>query len=105
MDDTDAFFTQTIVGAPFSVQLGRELKPDQLSAHGLEAHLQRDQTRLSRAWQDWIALCHASHRTGQPRRLPSQVQQWLERRALPLALLGVLGLGLSAVSWGLMLWK
>ena len=105
MDDTDAFFTQTIVGAPFSVRLGRTLQHSQPSAQGLEVHLQRPETRLSRAWQDWVALCHASHRTGQPHRLPGRVQLWLERHSTRLALLGLFSTVLSAVSWGVMLWK
>ncbi|EWS64559.1 hypothetical protein Y695_02197 [Hydrogenophaga sp. T4] len=32
MDEADAFFTQTIVGAPFTVLLGRRIQPALLRA-------------------------------------------------------------------------
>ena len=35
MNDTNAFFTQTIVGAPFSVPLGRRLSREQANQNGL----------------------------------------------------------------------
>lgn len=104
MNETDAFFTQTIVGAPFSVLLGRQLDPSRAAVAGIEVHLINADTRLSRVWKDWIVMSHACDRMGQPRHRPGRVRRWLERHALWLAALGVSSLLATAVFWGLQQW-
>lgn len=105
MDDTNAFLTQTIVGAPFSVLLGRRLEADQLSAQGIEVPLHGGDTRLSRVWKDWMEMGCTRDRPGHPRRRPGLVRRWLERRALGLAILSLLSLIATAIFWGLIAWK
>ena len=100
----NAFFTQTIVGAPFSVLLGHQLEADQLSVHGIEIPLRGGNTQLSRVWKDWIVMSHACDRMGQPRHRTGRVRRWLERHALWLAALGVSSLLATAVFWGLQQW-
>lgn len=104
MNDADAFFTQTIVGAPFSVLLGRQLDPGHAPTQGIEVNMLGTETRLSKVWQDWIVMSHAYDRIGQPRHRPGRVRRWLERHALWLAALGVSSLLATAVFWGLMQW-
>ncbi len=104
MDETDAFFTQTIVGAPLTVLLGRRQSPSSLSADGLQIDLGSGETRLSRAWQEWVVLSHACDPVGQPRLRPSRWRRRLERHALLIALAGLLALAGSAVFWGVMAW-
>ena len=104
MDDTNTFLTQTIVGAPFSVLLGRQLETGSSSVQGVEVPLRGGDTRLSRVWKDWMVLGFASELPGQPRRRPGRVRLWLERHALGLALLGVLSLLVSAIFWALISW-
>ncbi|MBS3911591.1 MAG: hypothetical protein KGZ70_07150 [Hydrogenophaga sp.] len=104
MNETDAFFTQTIVGAPFSVLLGCRLDPSSAPVSGIEVNLINADTRLSRVWKEWIVMSHACDRVGQPRQRPARVRRWLERHALWLATLGVSSLLATAVFWGLMQW-
>lgn len=104
MDDTNAFLTQTIVGAPFSVLLGRPLEAGHPCAQGIEVPLHGGDVRLSRAWKNWMVLGRASDQPGQPCRRPGRVRRWLERHALGLALLGMLSLMVSAIFFGLISW-
>ncbi len=105
MDETDAFFTQTIVGSPLTVLLGRRLDPKDAPAQGLAVALSSGQTRLTRFWQDWVILSHACDPVGHPRMRPGKLRRFLERHALGIALLGLLALLGSAISWGLLLWS
>ncbi len=75
----NAFFTQTIVGAPFSVLLGHQLEADQLSVHGIEIPLRGGNTQLSRVWKDWMVLDCASEPSGKPRRRPGRVRRCWRR--------------------------
>lgn len=102
MNDTDAFFTQTIVGAPFSVVMGRRLGPKDLSTAGLEIKLDTGANRLSDLWKDWLVSHPALDKPGQPRVRPGRVRLWLERHALWLAALGLSSLALSVLFWGLL---
>ncbi len=95
MDDTDAFFTQTIVGPPVSVLLGRQQAPEQIAAQGLDVNLASGEARLSILWQEWILLGHGAWALGRPRQRPGLWRRRLERHALWLALLGVLCLLVS----------
>lgn len=104
MNDTNAFFTQTIVGAPFSVLLGHQLDPGRSPTTGIEVNMLGADTRLSQGWKDWIVLSHACDRIGQPHHRPGRVRRWLERHALWMAALGVSSLLTSAVIWGLLQW-
>lgn len=105
MNDTNAFFTQTIVGPPFSLVLGRRLTPEQANKNGLSIDLETGESRLAQAWHDWRVLSHAGDAAGQPRLLPGGVRRWLERQALWVAVLGLASLGASAVVWGAMFWR
>jgi hypothetical protein len=105
MDETDAFFTQTIVGSPLTVLLGRRLDPTDAPTQGLAVVLSSGQTRLTRFWQDWVILSHACDPVGHPRMRPGKLRRFLERHALGIALLGLLALLGSAISWGLLQWS
>ena len=105
MDPTDAFFTQTVVGAPFTALLGRRRTPGQPSPEGLTIHLASGEQLLTRLWRDWIVLSHACDPVGVPRLRPGKLRGWLERHALWLAVLGLGSLVVSCVIWGAMLWK
>lgn len=105
MDDTNAFFTQTIVGAPLSVLLGRQLAASRVKTPGIEVNMLGADTRLSQVWNDWIVMTHASERIGRPQRRAGPTRRWLERHALWLAALGVSSLVCTAVIWGLMTWN
>lgn len=93
MDDTDAFFTHTVVGAPFSVVLGRRMNAQQAAASGLSVDLADGRVRLGQPWTDAWLLGRAGNNRGQPRRRPSTTLRWLERHALLLA-----GAGLAALA-------
>lgn len=104
MDHTDAFFTQTVVGAPFTAMLGRRRTPGSATAQGLTVDLRSGQSRLSSLWQDWVVLSHAMDPPGRPRIRPSQWRLLLERHALWVALLGLVSLIGSLLVWGWLLW-
>lgn len=104
MDPTDAFFTQTVVGAPFSVLLGRRRQPGGTEAEGLHINLSTGESRLSRLWQDWGVLSHDTP-AGTARARPGRVRRLMERHALWVAMLGLLSLAGSMVVWGRLLWR
>ena len=105
MDQTDAFFTQTVVGAPFTALMGRRRTPGQRSAEGLAVDLATGEPLLTRVWQEWVVLSHACDPVGIPRLRPGKVRRVLERHALWLAVMGIASLLSSAVVWGVMQWK
>jgi len=104
MDETDAFFTHTIVGAPLTVLLGRRQTHPVHQAQGLHLNPATGQTRLSQLWQDWIVLSHACDPVGLPRARPGRIRRVLERHALLLALTALLSMAVTAVFWSLWLW-
>lgn len=101
MDETDAFFTQTIVGPPFSVLLGRRLGVSSASAQGLDVSLVQGNVGLTDGWRNWVVLDHLDTPAGTPRRRPRRLRRWLERHALAIALLGLLMVLGSAVLWAI----
>lgn len=105
MDETDAFFTQTIVGAPLSVLLGRRQGLPDSQATGLAVDMASGQTRLSTIWQEWAVLSHACDPVGRPRIRPGPVRRILERHALSIAILGLLALLGSAALLGYLQWS
>jgi hypothetical protein len=105
MDEADAFFTQTIVGAPFTVVLGRRIQPVAGERQGLEINLTTGESRLTRVWHDWIVLSHACDPVGQTRLRPGRLRRLLERHALWIAVLGLLSLTGSVVFWGITPWR
>lgn len=105
MDQTDAFFTQTVIGAPFTALMGRRRTPGQAGTEGLDVHLGTGAPRLTRLWQEWVVLSHACDPVGVPRLRPGRVRRVLERHALWLAALGLVSLLASAAVWGMTLWK
>ncbi len=104
MDQTDAFFTQTIVGPPLTVLLGRRQATRITPGGGVEIQMNSGQTRLSTAWAEWAVLSHGGEPVGHPRMRPGPLRRWLERRALLIALAGLLSLVATAVFWGVQLW-
>ena len=90
MNETDAFFTHSIVGAPKSLILGRRLRPSQLASQGIEVPMSAHPARLTRAWQDWMILRHRDEMPGLPRPRPGKLRRGLERHALLVFSLGVL---------------
>lgn len=105
MDQADAFFTQTVVGAPFTTLLGRRRVPGQSGVEGLELQLATGDHQLTRLWRDWIVLSHACDPVGIPRSRPGKVRGLMERHALWLAVSGLASLLVTGVIWGAMLWK
>ncbi len=101
MDETDAFFTHSIVGAPFSVLLGRRQGIAPASTQGLEVSLARGNVGLSEGWRSWVVLDHLDTPAGTPRRRPKRLRRWLERHALLIALLGLVMVMGSAVFWAI----
>ncbi len=100
MDEQDAFFTHGIVGAPFSVLLGRRMGADGLKAQGLQLDPADGSTRLSPAWQPWAIERLSEQPPGAPRRRPKPLRRALERHALAIAALGLVALlaGLSLIA-------
>lgn len=105
MSETDAFFTQTIVGAPMSVLLGRQTKQlGDAACEGLQIDLAQGHSRLSPAWQAWIITTQACAPVGVPRMRPGRRQRWLERHALVIAAVGLLSALATALYWGVSPW-
>lgn len=101
MDAQDAYFTHTIVGAPFSMLLGRRMSPELAQLQGVEIEPEQGEARLHPAWQAW-AIDHAHDwPAGTPRPRSRGLRRWLERHGLGLALLGLLGLsaGVGVLAW------
>lgn len=105
MDSTDAFFTQTVVGAPYTVMLGRRMNLQDSELQGLEIGLSNGETRFTRLWQDWIVLSHESDAPGTPRKRPGRLRRSLERHALWVSMLGLIALLTTAGFWGFALWN
>ena len=105
MDATDAFFTQTIVGAPLTVMMGRRLRANDSSLQGLEIDLRTAERRLTSMWHDWFVLSHGDDTPGSIRKRPGLLRRKLERHALWLAILGLASLAITAAYWGLMQWS
>ena len=105
MEDSDAFFTQTIVGAPLTVMMGRRQSPGASSREGLAIDLATGESRLTRLWREWLVLSHEGDPAGRTRRRPGRWRRALERHALWIALLGLSSLVASLLVWGLIAWK
>jgi hypothetical protein len=104
MDETDAFFTQTVVGPPFTVMMGRRRSHAGPDREGLSANLQTGESRLTQMWMDWVVLSHACDPVGQPRLRPGRVRRILERHALWLAVVGLSALLATLGFWGVQRW-
>ncbi|MBI3154170.1 MAG: hypothetical protein HYZ20_02050 [Burkholderiales bacterium] len=105
MDDPDAFFTLTIVGAPTSLLLGRRLTPAERRAQGLDLDLATGGARLTEAWRDLALLQRGFDADGEPFRRPRRARRWLERHALLIGAAGAAGLAGSALLAGALLWR
>jgi hypothetical protein len=101
MQESDLYFTHTIVGAPVSVILGVRVTLPKTSIDGVEVSLSQSHHRVSQAWQDWLMLQPESPATGQPRVRPGRSRRWLLRYSMVLALLGLASL---AAAGGLAAW-
>ncbi len=106
MSETDAFFTQTIVGAPMSVLLGCQIQaPHGHASEGLQIDLATGTSALSPGWRSWVIVTQACAPVGIPRMRPAGWRRWLERHALALAVMGLLVGLLTAAYWSLTLWR
>lgn len=105
MDETDAFFTQTVVGPPFTALMGRRRGPGAAGAEGLHLHLHTGESRLTQMWADWVVLSHACDPIGQPRLRPGKLRRVLERHALWVAVVGLVSLLLAMAMVGATLWS
>jgi hypothetical protein len=106
MSETDAFFTQTIVGAPLSVLLGRQTRPlDDQAIEGLQIGLDGETESLSPSWRSWIITTQACAPVGIPRMRPNRLRRWLERYALVIASLGLLSWLAGGMYWSMMRWS
>ena len=105
MEDSDAFFTQTIVGAPLTVMMGRRQFPGASSPEGLALNLATGESKLTRLWREWLVLSHEGDAPGQTRRRPGRVRRVLERHAMWIAILGLSSMATSLVVWGLIAWN
>lgn len=105
MDPTEAFFTQTVVGSPFTALLGRRRAPGSGAVEGLKVAMTTGESSLTRLWNEWVVLSHACDPVGTPRVRPGRIRRLLERHALLLAVLGLCSLAASLVVWGVALWK
>lgn len=107
MNETDLYFTHTIVGAPQTVMLGVRVTLPSVSLHGVEVNLSQGQSRVNQAWQDWLALQQHHSVTGRPLPRPGRTRRWLLRHSLTLALLGLASLsaGLALLAWQLLPWQ
>ena len=106
MSETDAFFTHTIVGAPMSVLLGRQMRPaNDHASEGLQIDLVSGGDVLSPSWRSWIITTQACAPVGIPRMRPTRYRRWLERYALVIAVTGVLTWLITAVYWSLAPWR
>jgi hypothetical protein len=106
MSETDAFFTQTIVGAPMSVLLGRQFSQlGDLTNEGLQIDLASGTEVLSPSWRSWIIDTQACAPVGLPRMRPTRYRRWLERHALVIAAIGLLSLMITAAHWSLTPWR
>lgn len=104
MSETDAFFTQTIIGAPVSVSLGRQLNlPNNPASEGLQVDLASGTSRLAPGERPWVV-------STQPAPVPVETarmrcKRWLERHALAVAASGLLGWLATAAHWSLSPWR
>ncbi|MGY8905527.1 MAG: hypothetical protein ACKVIH_13355 [Burkholderiales bacterium] len=102
MNETDLYFTHTIVGAPQTVMLGMRVTLPKVSVHGVEVNMSQGHARISQAWQDWLMLHQDDTAPGTPRARPGPTRRWLQRYSLALALLG---LASTAAAAGFMAWQ
>jgi hypothetical protein len=106
MSETDAFFTQTIVGAPMSVLLGCQMQSaSDRAGEGLQIDLASGADMLSPSWRSWIIATEACAPVGIPRMRPTRWRRWLERYAILIATTGLLSWLATAVYWGLSSWR
>lgn len=106
MNEQDAYFTHTIVGAPFSMLMGRRMRADDDRGEGLILEPEDGSVRLAPAWQPWVIDRVQDWPAGLPRRRPRGMRRWLERHAFGVALLGTTALaaGLALVALAMGLW-
>lgn len=105
MDETETFFTRTVIGPPVSVVLGRRQHRVRSRTGGLDVQLDGPGQRLAQTWRDWLVTSHADDPAGLPRRRPAALRRWLERHALAVALAGLLCLVTGLTLIGISTWK
>ena len=81
MDETNAFFTHTIVGAPFTTLLGKRMSYAAARRDGVNVNLATGGSTLTTVWRDWVVLSHHNDAPGQPRRRPEPLREHAADRA------------------------
>ncbi len=100
MNDTDRYFTQQIVGAPWDANLGEPVNLPRYRQHGIEVDLSTGEGRVAHLAQ-WLLVPTPAERATRPRRTQQGAREWLHRYSLLIGLLGLLtGLGLAAWALG-----
>jgi hypothetical protein len=100
MNDTDLYFTQTIVGAPRDVELGEPVNLPMYRKNGIEVDLRTGEGSL-RHLQNWLLTPSLFERSVKPRRATPGLREWVHRYSLVLGLLG-LAFGLGIGVWALL---
>jgi hypothetical protein len=104
MDDTDRYFTHTIVGAPVTLVLGERATPPAQAApvfSGVEVSARDGSRSLSAIWREDVVLRRPGDpwQAGTPRRWPGPGRRWVERHALWLGVSGWTAALAVAVTW------
>lgn len=90
MDDTDRYFTHTIVGAPVTLILGSRKAPPAPLFSGVEVSARDGSRTLSDGWRHDLLLRRPGDpwRAGTPRHWPGPARRWIERHALWIGISG-----------------
>jgi ketosteroid isomerase-like protein len=104
MDDTDRYFTHTIVGAPFTLMLGeRAASPAQAAPlfSGVQVSAHDGSRSLSAVWREDVLLRRPGDPwlAGTPRRWPGPARVWVERHALWLGASGWIAAAAIGAVW------
>jgi hypothetical protein len=102
MQDADLYFTQTIVGAPMTLPLGRPLRRAARHAAALEIDPRTGHAALTPGWQEWLdAHTQTEAPAGAAWRRPGALRRFLVRRTVLVSASGwlVAALLAAALAW------
>ncbi len=99
MQEADLYFTHTIVGAPFTVPLGKPQQLPALHRDALSISARSGRLQLGGDWLSWFSVyARGQAPIGAPWRVPGKFRRFLMRYALVLALSGWLVAALLAAA-------
>ena len=101
MDDTDRYFTHTIVGAPVTLVRGSRKAPPAPLFSGVAVSGSNGSRRLSDDWRHDVLLRRPGDPwlAGTPRQWPGPARRWIERHALWIGISGWVAVALLATAW------